>query len=190
MPRLHVLAISGSLRAQSSNAELLRAAGLVDPSAVALSVFHGLGLLPHFNPDDDREESVLPATVVQLRALVAAADALLISSPEYAHGVPGSLKNALDWLVSGPEMYGKPVGVLTASSQAQHAPASLVETLRTMSAVVVEGAVRVVPLNGRKLDAEGILREPHLAGELREALDALGRAVTEQSLAGPPRRQD
>ena len=64
MTRLHVLALSGSLRAQSSNAELLRAAGLVDTSAVALSVYDGIGLLPHFISDDDREDGVLPAVVV------------------------------------------------------------------------------------------------------------------------------
>lgn len=177
MTPLNVLAISGSLRAQSSNAELLRAAGLLDPSSFAVSLYDGLAGLPHFNPDDDREDSVLPAAVAELRARIAAADALLISSPEYAHGVPGSLKNALDWLVSGPEMPGKPVGVLTASSLALHAPPSLVETLRTMSALVVDDAVRVVPLAGRRLDAAGIVREPKLAGIVRDALHALRQAV-------------
>ena len=183
MTSLNVFAISGSLRARSSNGELLRAASLLDPSAVRLSLYDGLARLPHFNPDDDREDSVLPDTVVDLRAHVAAADAVLISSPEYAHGVPGSLKNALDWLVSGPEMPGKPVGVLTASALALHAPPSLVETLRTMSAFVVEDAVRVVPLGGRRLDADGILRDPQLAGIVRDALEALGRAVSARRAA-------
>lgn len=178
MMPLKVLAISGSLRARSSNAELLRAAELIDPSAISVSSYDGLRRLPHFNPDDDREDSVVPDAVADLRAQVAAADALLISSPEYAHGVPGSLKNALDWLVSGPEMVGKPVGVLTASALSVHAPASIVETLRTMSALVVEEAVRVVPLAGRRLEATDILRDPMMADVLRDALRSLGRAAT------------
>jgi NAD(P)H-dependent FMN reductase len=183
MTPLNVLAISGSLRSRSSNAELLRAAALLDPSAVAIHLYDGLGRLPHFNPDDDREDSIAPSAVAQLRAQVGAADALLISSPEYAHGVPGSLKNALDWLVSGSEMPGKPVGVLTASAHAVHAPASLVETLRTMSALVVDEAVRVVPLAGRRLDAAGILSEPKFKDILRDALNALRAAVAARRLA-------
>jgi chromate reductase len=180
MTPLRILAISGSLRALSSNTELLRAAALLDPSANAVSIYGGLADLPHFNPDDDREGSILPPAVVQLRAQVAAADAVLVSSPEYAHGVPGSLKNALDWLVSGSEMPGKPVGVLTASAHAVHAPASLVETLGTMSALVVRDAVRVVRLSGRRMDAAAILGDPELADELRAALRALGAAVAAQ----------
>lgn len=177
MPSWKLLAISGSLRARSSNGEVLKAIASLDPATVEIVLYDELALLPHFNPDDDGEGSVPPPAVARLRDRVAWADALVISSPEYAHGVPGSLKNALDWLVSGPEMVGKPVGVLTTSAWSMHAPASLVETLRTMSANVVGEAVRVVPLAGRDLDAGGILREPALLTPMRDALRALGLAA-------------
>lgn len=167
-----ILAISGSLRGRSSNAEVLRAAALVVP-AVHVDLYDGLAGLPHFNPDDDLDGALLPLPVRDLRAQLAAADALLICSPEYAHGVPGSLKNALDWLVSGPEMVGKPTGLINASPRSTHAHASLAETLRTMSAVVVPGAMITLPLSGRAMDAAAIASDPELATVLRGCVDAL-----------------
>lgn len=173
MKPFRILAISGSLRSRSSNTEVLRAARLLAPSTVVVDVYDGLASLPHFNPDLDSEGAVLPVDVQQLRAAIAAADALLISSPEYAHGVPGSLKNALDWLVSGPEMVAKPIGLLNASSRSVHAHASLEETLRTMSTEIAPGAVVVVPLDGRRLAAMEIASDLDLARVIRDALDAL-----------------
>ncbi|WP_310571582.1 NADPH-dependent FMN reductase [Gemmatimonas sp.] len=175
---MRILAISGSLRARSSNTELLRAAALVSPTEFAVELYAELGALPHFNPDLDQEGAVAPDSVARLRAQVGAADAVLISSPEYAHGVPGSLKNALDWLVSAPEMYHKPMGVLTASGASAHGPAALEEILRTMSTQVMPAASRVVALNGRRLDATQILEDTALAEVLRDVLEALRVAVT------------
>ncbi len=102
MNRLNVLAISGSLRAASSNGALLTAATSHAPVGVEIEIYRNMGALPHFNPDDDGENA--PAIVADLRARVGAADGLLICTPEYAHGLPGSLKNLLDWLVSGGEL--------------------------------------------------------------------------------------
>jgi chromate reductase len=170
---LRVLAITGSLRARSSNTEILRAAALAAPDEFAVELYDALAELPHFNPDLDHEGSVLPPPVVALRACIAAADALLISSPEYAHGVPGSLKNALDWLVSGPEMIDKPVALLNASGRSVHAPAALAEILRTMSARVIPLNKPVVPLAGRPLDASGVAGDAELRGVIVDALRAL-----------------
>ncbi|MGH7618031.1 MAG: NADPH-dependent FMN reductase [Gemmatimonadaceae bacterium] len=181
----NILGVSGSLRARSSSTEVLRAAALLAPDAVRITLFDGLAGLPPFNPDLDEEGAVLPEPVAAFRAQVGAADALLICSPEYAHGVPGSLKNALDWLVSGPEMPCKPVGLLNASTRATHAQASLAETLRTMSAVLVPAAIDV-PLDGRRLDAREIAAAPDSAGRLRRALDALVEAI-DQLRADPVR---
>jgi NAD(P)H-dependent FMN reductase len=170
---LRVLAITGSLRARSSNTEILRAAAMLAPDEFAVELYAGLGDLPHFNPDLDREGSVLPAPVTHLRARVASADVALISSPEYAHGVPGSLKNALDWLVSGPEMIDKPVALLNTSGRSVHAPAALAEVLRTMSARVIPLNKPVVPLAGRPLVAADILGDAELSGVIMDALRAL-----------------
>ena len=78
--------------------------------------------------------------VVELEALVRHADALLICSPEYARGVPGSLKNALDWLVSSDAFVGKPVALINTSPRATHAQASLALTLETMAGRMVPEA--------------------------------------------------
>ena len=171
-----LLAISGSLRARSSNTEVLRAAALVAPSNIRVELYDGLAALPHFNPDHDLEGAVLPEPVRNLRARIASARGVLVCSPEYAHGVPGVLKNALDWLVSGPEMVGKPVGLINASPRSTHAQASLAETLRTMSAMVVPGASPELPLGGRGLDAAGIVADADLARQLRRAVEALASA--------------
>jgi NAD(P)H-dependent FMN reductase len=171
------LAISGSLRARSSNTEVLRAAAALAPHGVSVSFFDGLSGLPHFNPDLDDDSAGVPLAVRHFRERVGDADALLICSPEYAHGVPGSLKNALDWLVSGSEIPYKPVVLLNASTRSKHAQAALAETLRTMSTVVVTDAAIDVPLDGRGLDAESIAGVPELASQLRSAWIALVAAI-------------
>ncbi|HEY6141757.1 MAG TPA: NADPH-dependent FMN reductase [Thermoanaerobaculia bacterium] len=166
---MKIVAISGSLRARSSNAALLRAAARVAPPGVGVTMYEGLGALPHFNPDLDEEGSTPPAPVAALRRLLIEADAVLISSPEYAHGVPGVLKNMLDWLVSTGELVGKPVALLNASpAGGAYAQASLLETLRTMNWKVVEEACRVAPFVPRKI-----------VGELTDsaALEALASAM-------------
>jgi NAD(P)H-dependent FMN reductase len=171
-----VLAISGSLRAHSSNTEVLRACVLLAPAEITIRIYDGLGALPHFNPDLDFEGAVLPEPVDNLRAEIRRADALLISSPEYAHGVPGSLKNALDWLVSAPEMVFKPIGVLNTSSRSVHAYASLVETLRTMSTEIVAEASPLLSLTRSMANAESIAGNPEIADRLQAALTALAAA--------------
>ncbi len=177
IPSYAILAISGSLRARSSNTEILRAVAALAPNGVVVTLFDGLADLPHFNPDLDQPGATPPASVGQFRALVGAADAVLISSPEYAHGVPGSLKNALDWLVSGSEIPYKPVGLLNVSSRSTYAHASLAETLKTMSTVVVPEASITVALDGRRLDADAIAAAPDLAAPLRSVVRALTDAV-------------
>ena len=174
---MKILTISGSLRARSSNTELLRAAQLVADPSWSFDHYDGIALLPHFNPDLDFDGATPPEPVRDLRARVAAADALLISSPEYAHGVPGSLKNALDWLVSDAAMIGKPIALLNASARSTFAHPQLAETLRTMSARPVDDASLVMPLDGRRLDAAGIAADPALAPLLEGALDALVRVA-------------
>lgn len=131
---MKIIAICGSLRAQSSNRALLQAAVNLAPKGMEIAIYEGLEKLPHFNPDDDEEGTTPPPAVAELRSLLAAADGILISSPEYAHGVPGSLKNALDWLVSDGALVDKPIALINASPVGgQFAQASLVETLTTMN---------------------------------------------------------
>lgn len=173
-PTLRVLALSGSLRAVSSNTALLRAAAALAPEGMEVVVYGGLGDLPHFNPDLEGSE---PPAVIDLWAQVRQADGLLIACPEYAHGVPGAMKNALDWLVGGDEFIRMPVALLNASPRATHAQASLAETIRTMSGRIVAGASIAVPLLARSFDPAAIMADPEIAAALREALAAFARAI-------------
>jgi chromate reductase len=170
------LALSGSLRASSSNSALLRATAHLAPAGVEVIFFEGLEPIPAFNPDLE-QRGVYPPAVMHLRQAVAGAAAVLVSSPEYAHGIPGVLKNALDWLVGTGELVGKPVALLNPSPRSLFAHPQLAEVLTTMSAVVVPGAAIAVPLSGRKLDADGIAADPELAPAISAALAALVEAV-------------
>lgn len=173
---MRVLAISGSLRARSSNRALLDAAAALVPPGMAWETYEALAELPHFNPDDDEDGRPVPLAVAELRNRVIAADGWVISSPEYAHGVPGSLKNALDWLVSCPELPGKPVLLLNASaSGGNFAQAALAETLRTMSLRVLDESL-TAPFLPRKLQ-EGGTPDTDAARKLRRALEALADAI-------------
>jgi NAD(P)H-dependent FMN reductase len=119
----------------------------------------------------------LPQTVADLRARIRAADGLLISSPEYARGVAGAMKNALDWLVSDTEFAGKPVALFNASPRASHGLAALRLSLETMAARVIDDASITLPLLSSPLDAEGIADDPALSQMVRNALHAFTAAI-------------
>ena len=143
-----------------------------------MSIYRELAELPPFNPD--LEGDTVPEAVTEFRARLQACDAVLISSPEYAHGVPGVMKNALDWVISGGELVDKPIALVNPSARATHAWASLAETLAVMSAHVIRDASITVSLEGRTLDANGIVADPELSTALRSAIDALAFAVREK----------
>jgi NAD(P)H-dependent FMN reductase len=177
---MHLLAISGSLRAQASNTVLLEAAALIAPPDVEVVRYEGLATLPPFNPDlDTPERDALPQVVTDLRARIGHTDGVLISSPEYAHGIPGALKNLLDWLVGSVELPGKPVALLNTSPLSVHAPAQLAEVLTTMNAHLVAAACVTVPLLGRRLDAAGIAADAELGPALRTALTTFVREISD-----------
>lgn len=174
MARLKILAISGSLRAASHNTILLRAVARLAPSGMDVELYRELGLLPMFNPDLEYDD---PPAVASLRTKLIAADAVLIASPEYAHGVTGAIKNALDWMVSSEAFVDKPVALLNASSRAVHAHASLKETITVMSGLVVEKASITLPILGSGLDEEGMVSHSGISKALCEALKALQAAT-------------
>jgi len=176
-----LLAIAGSLRAASSNVAVVAAARALAPPELEVVVYEGLGDLPHFNPDLDTESP--PAAVQDLRRRVGEADALLISSPEYAHGIPGVMKNALDWLVASLEFPGKPVALVNASAASTHAQAALEEVLRTMSADLVAEACVTLPWTGAKPDLARMIEHPALSGAIREVLEALATRAAQARVA-------
>lgn len=172
---MKIVAISGSLRAASHNKAVLEAVRRLAPPDVAVELFDGIGKLPFFNSDIEAEN--LPDEVTVFRQIIGAADGLLISSPEYARGVSGVMKNALDWLVGSYEFPGKPVALINTSPRATHALAALTLTLETMSANLIHRASITLPLLGTTNDAGSMVENPEFARPLRGALDNLVSAI-------------
>ena len=173
---MKILAISGSLRAVSSNTAVLRSAARLAPHGVEIALFEGLAGLPFFNPDLDGD--TVPDTVAAFRRRVGEADGILISSPEYARGVAGVLKNGLDWLVASSEFPDKPVALINTSPRATHALAALTLTLETMSAQLVRDAFVTLPLLGTASEDTAIVANEALAAPLREAVVRFAAAIT------------
>lgn len=175
---LRILAISGSLNANGTITTFVRAIAALAPADMTITLYEGLADLPHFSPDRDGDDA--PAAVADFRAHLRAADGVLICTPEYAYGMPGSLKNALDWTVSSGEFVNKPVAALSASpypTGGERAHASLLLTLTALNAVVPEGCAMTVPLVRTKMDADGTVTDPATAQALRSVLDALDQAI-------------
>jgi len=186
---IRIVAISGSLRSGSSNTLLLRAASAIAPPGMVIELYDGIDRLPFFNPDLDDGSAEVPSAVELFRAELRRADGLLISSPEYAHGVPGVMKNALDWLVGSTqgEIVEKPVALINASPRATLAQASLVETLRTMSANVVADLSLTTSIGGRQLDNTTVHSMPDVVTVISSALSQLESAIrTRRTSAAAP----
>jgi chromate reductase, NAD(P)H dehydrogenase (quinone) len=174
---MKVLGISGSLRRDSHNTQLLKAAGeLVEAAGVEFEIYPDLKLVPPYDEDDDVDRA--PAAVSQLRAAVAGADAVLVSTPEYNSSIPGQLKNAVDWLsrpAGAGALLNKPAAVIGASMGlfgAVWAQAELRKTLSAAGARVVEGEVAVGHAHTR-FDEAGRLNEPNLLEQLEEVVATL-----------------
>ena len=170
---MKILTLCGSLRARSVNRALLRVFARLVPAGFVVQPFEHMGRLPHFNPDNDGE--MVAAEVAELRRAVAGADALVISTPEYTHGLPGSFKNGLDWLVSEPAFAGKPVVILHASLGSTWVLDSLTEVLRTMSARIIAPACVSLPLGSNQLDETAILARADLRRLLLDSVTELER---------------
>lgn len=171
---IKILAISGSLRANSSNHKLLNKIASMIPGDIDFTVYKDLGNLPHFNDEENYE------IVHQWRSMIQEADGILICTPEYAFGVPGSLKNALDWTVSSGDFYDKPVALITASSAGDKAHASLLQTLTALTAIATEESTLLIPFIRSKFNDKGEPDETTTAS-LQIVLDALLKNITEKA---------
>jgi chromate reductase, NAD(P)H dehydrogenase (quinone) len=172
---MKVLGISGSLRRNSHNTGLLRAASELLPPAAELVIYDGLGEIPPYSEDS---EAAAPTPVVELKAAIADADAVLFATPEYNHSIPGQLKNAIDWVsrpVLGNPFWGKPVAVIGASTGsfgAVWAQADLRRVLGALHANVIDEELPV-PYAADAFSANGSLQDEGVAGAMREILEGL-----------------
>ena len=166
---LNIIAISGSLRAASTNSALVAALARNAPPGCGVTVYDRLGRLPIFNPDDEGERT--PSDASLLIDAVTSADGVIVSCPEYAHGVPGGLKNALDWLVSRDAAVGKPAMLVHASPRSLFARTALAEIMRTMSFALYEDVALEIALLGKKpVEMEMILVEEANQRAMRDAV--------------------
>nr|WP_153768312.1 NAD(P)H-dependent oxidoreductase [Labrenzia sp. CE80] len=173
---INVLALCGSLRAASSNREIIMAAVALQPDCMSIKLYAGQASLPHFNPDLE-ETTDLPDKVLELRSLVQDADALLIACPEYVHCLPGSFKNLLDWLVGCPDFPGKPVALFQATERHEYLPVMLRDVLTTMSAKVIEDACYELSARSNKLTAEALINDDNTRMSIAGKLKLLTKAV-------------
>ena len=177
---VQILMVSGSLRAQSTNTAVLRTALAVAPPGVAGALYDGMGGLPHFNPDDDREGEPVDPAVAELRVQIAAADALLLCTPEYAGALPGALKNLLEWTVGDAGTYRKPIAWINASGPAAptggaDAHDSLAKVLKYVHAEVIEPACIRLPVTRADVGPDGTLTDGALRNKIASAVQTLAR---------------
>lgn len=166
--------MSGSLRAGSTNTAVLLTAAALAPDDVEATRYDGLGALPHFNPDDDADP--LPAEVVALREGIAASDAVLFSTPEYAGALPGSFLNLLDWTIGGGEIYEKPVAwinVATSPTGAVQAYESLRTVLGYAGTRLVEAACAHIPVLHAAVGEDGLVADPEARAEVAGVVSRL-----------------
>jgi NAD(P)H-dependent FMN reductase len=177
MRAMKVLALSGSLRQGSTNTALLQAARLLAPPDVRVILWNGQVALPQFTPD---LEGNVPRLVQDLRDLVGEADGLLFACPEYARGLPGAFKNALDWLVGGETFVSKRFAQWNASPRAFEAQKSLRLVLETMSGICIEEAALSLPLIKKEVTAEGLVGHAEWGPQIKQALERFAVALRQQ----------
>jgi chromate reductase len=184
---MKVLAISGSLRAESYNTALARAAAELAPAGVEVELYDGLGLVPPYDADTDGEDS--PEAVRDLRERIAEADALLVVTPEYNGSIPGVLKNAIDWASRPPRgravIWGKTAaiaGATTGQYGAIWAQQDLRRVLGIAGARVIDGELPV-PRAQEAFDELGHLTDEGIAERLRAHLAALVAETAPQAVA-------
>ncbi len=174
-----LLAVSGSLRSQSANTAILKAMAEVAPPGVQIYLYDGIGNLPFFNPETEQKT----AMVQDFRKAIQESDGIIICTPEYAFGIPGVLKNALDWLVGSGEINGKPVAAISASplpTGGDKALLSLENTLTALGTVKSEKTILKIPFILKKLSADSLLTDETTKQQLKDVLQALIAMIAER----------
>ena len=174
--RKKVIAISGSTRHHSINHALIKAIADLATHSFDITIYNGIGKLPQFNPDDDTV--AVASEVSDFRQQLNVADGIIICTPEYARGVPGSLKNAIDWTVSSSQFPHKPTLLITASTDGTYGHKALLETLKAIEAgnidnlqMVIQFAKTKISIDGRITDENTLTEVKRLIGNFIETMD-------------------
>ncbi|RYY16886.1 MAG: NAD(P)H-dependent oxidoreductase [Chitinophagaceae bacterium] len=163
-----ILIVPGSLRSNSSSHKLIPVISKYFPRNFTYQVFDGTGELPHFNDADEPSDEV-----VNWRKTIAGSVAVVFITPEYAYGVPGTLKNALDWIVSSGDLVNKPTVLITAATGGEHAHQSLLAILGALTAKPAPGCELLISFIRSKLDDKGNITDPQLEVRLADVVDSL-----------------
>jgi len=171
----NIFAISGSLREGSSNHKILQLLGKMIPSTINYFVYDGLRDIPAFDPGIDND--IPPAPVSALREKLSRADGIIICIPEYAFGVPGALKNALDWTVYSGAFSGKPTALITASTGGENAHEAMIKILSALDAKLSSKTTLLIQFVRSKMDADGNITDIDTTQKLRTLLEAFTNVV-------------
>ncbi|WP_293311106.1 NADPH-dependent FMN reductase [Pedobacter sp. UBA5917] len=167
-----ILAISGSTKTSSTNALYISAISQLLGKDFGVSNFPSISNLPHYNPDLDLENP--PKSIIDLRLAIHDADGILISTPEYAMGLPGSLKNLIDWTVSSASFSGKPVLALVASTQGEKAYQSIIDILTVLEAKIVP---QLIPFAKAKINNDAEITEHETLTRLKSTIQTFVAAM-------------
>jgi NAD(P)H-dependent FMN reductase len=170
-----VMTISGSLAARSSNKNVIEHIARLSAGRCAIVGFDGIRHLPQFNPDLDSEEP--PTAVSTFRQAIKESDGILISTPEYIFGVPGALKNALDWTVSSADFRLKPTALIVSSTSGEKAYQSLILTLQTIEAVISDGCSLLISHVKAKVGPDGKISDERTLIELKTLTESFMQAL-------------
>lgn len=170
-----ILAISGSTRERSTNLNLIHAIAEMASDLFEVTIFSGLMNIPPFNPDNDNENA--GDQVEELRQRLREADGVLICTPEYAMGVPGTLKNAIDWTVSSAEFLNKPTALITASSSGEKGHASLLETLKVIQADIDDDTQLLISHAKLKVSTEYKITDAGTLADVESLIQAFDKII-------------
>lgn len=175
-----VLAISGSTRLHSTNLNYIKAVSDLASDVFLVELYEGLLDIPPFNPDDDNDDP--PAEIKDFRTRLKKADGILICTPEYAMGVPGTLKNAIDWTVSSMEFSQKPVALITASLSGLKGHAALLETLQVIESKMTTATGLIISFAKTKISADCIITNEATLADVKKLIEAFSMLVHEESV--------
>ncbi len=177
MRKKNVLAILGSTRKSSTNHNLIKAIAELSAETLNVTVFNGIANLPQFNPDHDGKNVV--SEVADFRQKVNDADGVLICTPEYAHGVPGTLKNAIDWTISSGEFPHKPTMLITASTDGSYGHKALLETLKAIEAKNIDNLQMVIPFAKTKISVDNKITHEATLADVEALITAFIRTLND-----------
>lgn len=173
----NILAICGSLRSNSTNLKIIESIAGLFADALTINIYKGLAGLPQFNPDLDNDAP--PAEIREFRRQLKECDGILICTPEYIFGVPGALKNAIDWTVSSCEFMNKPTALITASSLGEKTHESLLLTLKTVEAKINENQSLLISGARTKINSEGGISDVKTLEAVRFMMSSFIKSIEE-----------